>query len=425
MADTEFSVSKTARHLDFTLPVLLLLIVLGLSALIRFDHITGQGMSGGDGFQYLKEAKLWAEGKTPDFLNNRFYRPMAYFLQGMAVRIFGFNDYSIKLLHGAMDLLSILLIFLISTRLTKNCWTGLAGSLLYAFVPVIVRFSRHEMLQTESTFFVLLACFLFIVSVTKETTSHQSFIFLGLSGFVLGLATNIHADLAFLGPGYALVLFIHSHKPGEIRNTFKKWFTRATIFSGSFFTPYVIGFILFGFKRVIRIFFNEMQAVNGDMVNAHGQLSALEILMNMISSFFIFFFRNRSALIAVLTCGMILIIVARRLQKRKDPAEAYLALILLVSYMVFYSLLVHTFVPSISRILIPIFPFLVLSLNYWYYMFFKQLTRKYSTLVFTLFFTTVFFWFPRNSCRHGKINDPISGLSMISCKTKWTKPIAC
>ena len=388
------SKTRLELHLNITLPVILLLIVLGLSAFIRFDNITGQGMFGGDGFQYLKEAKLWAEGKPPDFLNNRFYRPLAYFLQGMAVKVFGFNDYSIKILHGSMDLLSILLIFLISTRLTKNYWTGLFSSLLYAFIPSIVRFSRYEMLQAESTFFVLLACFLFILFIIKETSRLKSFILLAFSGFVLGLAANIHGDLAFLGPGYVLALFIHSFKPGEIRNAIKKWFKHASIFTGSFFSPYLIGFILFGFKRVVRVFLNEMLAVNGDMVIAHGQMSVLENLKNMLSSFFVFFFRNGAGVIVTLTCGITFIIIYRKIKKEKDSAAAYLPLILLFTYMILYSFLVHTFVDSLARILIPLFPFLVLSITYWYYMFFKQVTGKYSTLVFTCFFSIVFFLIP-------------------------------
>lgn len=48
--------------LGFFVPVLLFLGILVFSAATRFDSITKLGISTGDAFDYVREAKLWADG---------------------------------------------------------------------------------------------------------------------------------------------------------------------------------------------------------------------------------------------------------------------------------------------------------------------------------------------------------------------------
>ncbi|MGD2090147.1 MAG: hypothetical protein PVH61_28480 [Candidatus Aminicenantes bacterium] len=63
------------NYLKQTDPIISLLIILFFSVWVRFDGITEQGISRGDRFGYLREAKLWADGKPPKFMG-RFYRPV-------------------------------------------------------------------------------------------------------------------------------------------------------------------------------------------------------------------------------------------------------------------------------------------------------------------------------------------------------------
>jgi hypothetical protein len=136
------------HHLNATIPIIFLFVIVFCSAWVRFEGINHQGIFWGDSFKYLKEAKRWATGQTPRFMGG-FYRPVLYFLQGMAIRIFGYNDYSIKMLHGIMDMIAIFLIFLIASILTRDLWAGVLSSLLYAFLPGVVKLVRSEMLQED------------------------------------------------------------------------------------------------------------------------------------------------------------------------------------------------------------------------------------------------------------------------------------
>jgi hypothetical protein len=58
---------------------------------------------------------------------------------GMAIKISGYNDYSIKMMNGILDIYSILLIFMIASILAKNFWVDAANCLIYAFLPGVSR----------------------------------------------------------------------------------------------------------------------------------------------------------------------------------------------------------------------------------------------------------------------------------------------
>jgi len=388
-------------YLNKTLPVLLLLVVLAFSAYIRFDNITNQGMLPGDGFRYLKEARLWAQGSTPAFIQNNMYRPVSYFLQGIALTLFGDTDYSIKALHCFIDLLSILLIFFIATILTGSQWPGFFSSLLYAFLQPIVWFCRYEMLQPESTIFVLLALFFFILFDKQDKNRYKLFLYLFLSGFASGLATNTHPDLAFLGPGYVLAIILKYFDYQDIKNTIKNSLNCVLTFTLSFFTPYLIGFILFGFERVIRVFFNELIASDKGMASIGGYKSMPEILSRLSSSMMKFFFKDRYWVIVILLIGVVSIIIFRKIKKEKDPTAAYVPLILLGTYFIIYSSLVNVFEDFRQKILVPLIPLLILSMTYWIYMFCKQRLGKYSIPAFIGLFSLVFLLIPGASLKIG------------------------
>ncbi|MCP4398959.1 MAG: hypothetical protein GY801_16875 [bacterium] len=107
------------------LPCLLFGGLLIFAAFVRFNQITIQGTVGSDTFGYLKEAKLWVDGKPPQFIQKMiFYRPAIFLLHSWAIRIGGWNDYSIKMLHAFMDMCSMSFIFLIAYILSKNWWNS-------------------------------------------------------------------------------------------------------------------------------------------------------------------------------------------------------------------------------------------------------------------------------------------------------------
>ncbi|HLP61839.1 MAG TPA: glycosyltransferase family 39 protein [Candidatus Deferrimicrobium sp.] len=380
----------------WTVPILFLLFVLFFSAWVRFDGISRQGVAPGDSFEYLKEAKFWADGETPKFLKGRFYRPVSYFLQGKALRLFGYNDYAIKILNSGMDLISILLVFVILSLLTGNLWAGVAGALLYSFLPAIVSQARWEMLHAESTFFSLWAFLFFVLSVKRKTGDKADkvyFLFLAFSGLCVGLAANTHPDMAFLAVGYVLYLLTVYFNRGQIKEWLQKFIIRSFIFSISFFVPYAVGFFLFGPDKVIRVILNEGSLCTGFMTDLLGHVSKPGIFYDIFAQLLRGYFGKQFILTAILLVCAVFIMVYRKVKKENDPPWLYLAPVLLFSYAFCFCYILKT--SPEQRVLMPLVPLVIFIIVPWFHQVFAQFPSKYSTLVFFSLFVIVFLLNPK------------------------------
>ncbi len=382
------------NYLNVTVPIIFLLVILFFSAWVRFDGITEQGIFQGDNCGYTREAKRWATGQPPRFMG-KFYRPVSYFLQGMAIRIFGYNDYSIKIMHGIMDMISIILIFLIASILTRDLWAGVLSSLLYAFLPGVVRLVRAEWVQVESTFFVLLALFFFILFDSRQNRNSVKFFLLFISGFCSGLAANTHPELAFLAPGYVLYLFIKSYNSQNKKESLKEFLILASIFTFSFFTPYLLGFLFLGIKKVLRVFFNEISIVKFRQISKYGQTSKPILFFYILYYSIKHYFGKHFFLICMLPIGTIIIIIYRKMKKVSDSLLAYFPLFLIFSYTFLYSCILYYFPTHNPRIFLPLLPLVIFIITLWYYKIFKQLFGKYSLIVFICFFSILFLLNPK------------------------------
>ena len=373
-----------------SLPVIFLIVILFFGAWVRFNGITEQGILLGDGFRHIHEAKLWATGQAPEFSGNRFYRPVSFFLQGMAIRIFGYNDYAIKLLHVIMDMISIILIFIIASILAGDLWAGAASSVIYAFLPKVVLLVRSEWLQVESTFFVLLTFFFFILFAAGKSGKRTALFLLFLSGFSAGLAANTHADLAFLAPGYVLFLFIKSYNSQNIKKSFKEFFILASIFTFSFFTPYISGLFLFGLDRVAQVFANEFSMASHQMTSFLGHASQSSIFFRILHGPITSYFGIKFYIAVMLLAGTVLIMIYFKFKKKKEKVslQGYLPLILILFYAFFYSSLLFSI--PMWRVLMPLLPLFIFAIALWYYKIFKQIFGKYVLIAFIGFSSILF-----------------------------------
>ncbi|MGD2090137.1 MAG: glycosyltransferase family 39 protein [Candidatus Aminicenantes bacterium] len=392
MNNVNTSPDRNFYKINRAVPIAFLLILLFFAAWIRFEGITQQGISGGDCFRYLKEAKSWAEGQ-PSFFGGIVYRPASFFVQGMAIKIFGYNDYSIKILHGIMDMISILLVFFIAFILVGNLWAGVVSSLIYAFLPQVVLLVRSEFLQVESTFFVLLALFFFVLFAKRKNRNSVTFIFLFISGFCSGLAANTHPDLAFLAPGFVLFLFIKSYNSQKKSESLKEFAILSFIFTFGFFTPYLIGFFLFGFKKVIQVFSRQLTRVQSILPALHGDGSKPSIFFNIFYHSIKYYFGKQTLIMGILLVGTIFVIIYRKMKKESDSLLDYFPLMLIFSYAFFYTFFLSAL--PIGRILMPLLPLVILILTQWYYKTCVQLFGKYSVIVFTCFFIIIFMLNPK------------------------------
>ncbi|MFW9879261.1 MAG: glycosyltransferase family 39 protein [Candidatus Thorarchaeota archaeon] len=374
------------------LPIIFLIVILFFCAWVRFEGITEQGIGSGDNFRYVREAKIWVEGQPPKFARI-FYRPVSYFLHGMAIRMFGYNDYSIKMLHGIMDLISILLIFIIASILARDLWAGVASSLIYAFLPNVVYLVRAELVHVESTFFALLA-FLFVILFADKTKNTVKYFLLFISGFSLGLAANTHGDLAFLAPGYVLYLFLKSYDSQSKKESFKDFLILASIFSFAFFTPYFLGLLLFGIKKVMQVLLSEISAAQFGSVHIFGQVSKPLIFLNILYYLIKYYF-TKLFFIGILFVGAIFIMIYRKKKKENDPLLVYLPLILIFSQALLFSCFFDGFSKGGARYLMPLLPMVIFFITYWYNKFFKQFFGKYSLIAFIFLFLIIFLLNPK------------------------------
>lgn len=376
--------------------LLLLLIILVAGAWVRFDGITEEGVrKGADAFNYYKEAKLWADGQPPQYYGGNFYRPVSYSLQGLAIRIFGFNDYAIKMMHCLMDMITIFLVFMSAYVLTRDFWLGAISSLLYTFLPGVIGLVRWEMLHAESTFFVTLAFFLFASFIVGKYKKGVKLIFLFISGVSLGLAANTHADLAFLGPAFIFFQFIEFYNSQDKKESIKKFLLYSIIFTFGFFTPYLVGAILLGVKNVLRVFYREITLVNSSAERLFGQVSKPRLFFRILSLSFAYCIGKQIIPFWVLLIGAVFIMVYRRIKKRDDLLLAYFPLILIFFYVLMYTILVSQFGKNAGRLFLPLVPMVIVTLTVWYHKLFQDLIPKHSMIAFVCLFLIIFFINPK------------------------------
>ena len=240
------------------LPTFLFFVVLLLAARQRLAWITEVGMMGGDGFRYMEAAHQWAGGNYHHFMNG-YYRPGYYLLGALAVKLFGYHDYTLKLLSVLSDLVNICLIYRLGVMLIGGRVLALIPVLLYASLLDVVFIARGEMphMVTETT--VLLTLIAFIHSVRMFRAGRRSaWMWLGLAGLGAGVGSNIHPDVAFLGPGYIACLGLTAWLDGRGRpRPLLTLVLRCALFTSAFFLPYLLGVLVYGWVLIWELYEND------------------------------------------------------------------------------------------------------------------------------------------------------------------------
>ena len=393
--------------------LILLFIIVVFGAWVRFNNISRYGIYPFDGVSYTEEALRWASGQSPSFIEGRFYRPVSFFLQGMALRVFGYNDYSIKLMHGILDLFSLVLIFFTALKLTRSPWPGLGACLVYAFLPGVILLAKRELLHTETTFFTLLAVFFLVIHITADPPPGKGKVrndlMLALSGFFLGLAANTHADQAFLAVGMVLYLFFSTFRTAAKGTRVKRFVMLAAIFSAGFFIPFVVGFLLLGPQKAWAVFSREAFDFVPLQKARYESVSPFVLFYHIIVHTLNYFFTQKAFMIGMLLLGGGVIISWRRIKKLSAPSGSYLPLFLILTYITSYSLLFVSFAPHLGRVLLPIIPLFLIFLFQWYYLLitgFRRLTirgRPIGTAVFIGLALILFVFVPKNISIKGEI----------------------
>jgi len=356
--------------------------LLSLAAYYRFANITHVGMSTAkDNWKYLDIAKQWADGNSvwmggkspePDD-DDRYYRPGIHLLHGLAVRWLGFNDYSIKIVNAVLDLGTIILIFLVASRLARNLWVGVFTVPLYALQKrVLATQVLYEAPHGPSTFFVLLSLLVYLNGQRAAPASRARALAMAGAGLSVGVAANMHADLALLGPGYIASILLAA-LGRKRRGAARQFLAEAAVLTAGFWLPYILGVTWFGPSEVFRVFWREFHYLSRSYA-PHAQSSGLlmrilDVFRHGIASQYYrgAFGQYAPPIMLYVFAGAVFLAMVRFPHRGKTHPEAYTPLAVLLAYAALYAGIIGVFKPELGRVFLPLLPLFLITITYWYY----------------------------------------------------------
>lgn len=171
--------------------ILCLIILIGI--FFRFYHLSSnppglywdETVFGYDAYSVFKTGRDHHGRFSPIFFESfgDWKLPVYHYLLVPSIAVFGLNEFAVRFPSAFLGSLSIILIYLLSKRLTNNNKVGLWSALFLAISPWHIQFSRGGFESTAGLFFLLSGSYLFLRSVEKPAIIKilSSFIFFGLS----------------------------------------------------------------------------------------------------------------------------------------------------------------------------------------------------------------------------------------------------
>ena len=344
--------------------VLCSLVLLSMALYIRFAAATTTGMSfHGDCWQYLDAAGKWAQGDFEWLRKDKYYRPAIHLLDAAAVRLGGWNDVSIKFLNAVFDTLTIGLIAATLWRLRRGLLVCLAGSLLYSLPAFVV---EKQVLQEypHGASTAVVVCAVFLIVLGAQTTNWARYASLAGGGFLGGVAANMHADLALIGPGLvAFLLAYHLLARGSAAGL-RRWVPDSAAVTLAFLIPHALGLAYFGGAEVFTVISNELTlpdraGYRPDNISEFAAIRALRMPL--------LFFRQMAAgqwYWAVAFYLASAVAVYRGVRHRTDESVGLAAPMVVLVYCALFAALIGVLKPNMTRLMLPLFPLMLITCLY-------------------------------------------------------------
>ena len=138
--------------------------------------------------------------------------PLWFYLTDIAMRIFGVTMFSTRFLSLFYGTLSILVVYLISSKIFDKR-IGLISAFLLSISFYTIRYTLIEM-DLSALFFLILAIYLFIISLEKNKFPY-------LAAVCIGLASLIKTLSLFFVPAFLIGFFIFNHRKENIKKNIK------------------------------------------------------------------------------------------------------------------------------------------------------------------------------------------------------------
>ena len=187
-----------------------LILILVLSALLRFWNLgsypalnADEAAIGYNAYSLIQTGMDEHGNKWPiQFQSFNDYKPGFYFYLVLPfVKVFGLNEWAVRIPSATFGVLSVLVIYLFVKELFNDERLGLISSLFLAISPWHIHFSRGGWEVNVATFFILLGMWLLI-----KATKNKKYYIYGLIPLILSLYTYHAARIIapLLGIGYLI-----------------------------------------------------------------------------------------------------------------------------------------------------------------------------------------------------------------------------
>ena len=262
-----------------------LIIILLCTFLIRIYN--ANELSGGDDSQFAQLATFAIQSpekiiypsqpNEPMSWGSMYYtRPCAVIPLVISILIFGYNKYAILMPTIIFSVLSVLLLYLIVKK-QFNTKTAFIASILFAFSPFHIAFTRNGFLHGALTFYCLLTTFLIIKAIDEKKN-----LFIYLAAFVC-LVNAWTTDFRGLVPLVALVPYLYFKK--ITKEQFKHIIFAGLIVVSLYFIYMLIPLIFFNNPEFFKVFIQRcFMALPGNELASN---TSIAVLVKTISSYLI------------------------------------------------------------------------------------------------------------------------------------------
>lgn len=363
------------------------------SAYIRFDGITEFGIMEFhiDGWRYLNAGQQWAQGNIFWMEGGVYYRPAIHLLHAGAIKLFGSNDYSIKIVNSVLDLLTIGLLFWGARLLTGNRWAALLTAALYALLAPVLELVWSEYPHAPSAFLVSLSFCLFLASYLEKRGPALGRLLLAVSGLCVGLCANMHLELASLGPAYigCIALLEFAKRPN--RHGVLQFILSSAVFTLAFFVPCLLIMTLVGVEEAFTVFLQEVARGPQVLGNKYGSMGVWSCLVDLLCVSSQGFFGGSLVMPLVFAAAVVLAITHPLWWRRLHPF-GLVPLVLIAGYGIMTGITVRSFV--LWRLFLPLLPLFLVFIACWLYAFLQVVIPRYAGIAFAATSIALFIYAP-------------------------------
>lgn len=165
--------------------------------------------------------------------------PAYVYLTTLSEKLFGLNEFSVRLPSAFLGSLSVIILYFLVKRLTKRNDIAIIAAILLTFNPWHLHFSRAGFEVNVALFFALLGSLFFVLAAEKK-----KLLFMSISVFSFVLSLYSYNLTRLLSPAIFLILSILYWK--DIRQFDKVKVFFLLVFGGLLLSPFIYTFLSVG-----------------------------------------------------------------------------------------------------------------------------------------------------------------------------------